>query len=172
MNGDPRGHRRLVAVSAYVRNAAGELLLVRTHARPDTWEMPGGRVEAGESLDVAVRREVAEETGMAVEPVGVTGVYGNLDLDLLVVVFAARLVGGRLRPQLDEIHEAAFVAMEPDRLTRLVGRPHVLSRILDAAHNRHPAPYESWRMRPGAGGTARVGPGRPDVAALHAGTDR
>lgn len=35
--------------------------------------MPGGRVESGESDHQAVRREVAEETGLEVEIVGVAG---------------------------------------------------------------------------------------------------
>ncbi len=57
--------RPTVAVGAVVVDAE-ELLLVR-RARPPaagTWSVPGGRVEAGETLAEAVVRELAEETGL------------------------------------------------------------------------------------------------------------
>lgn len=46
----------------------GRLLMIR-HDRDGVvrWEVPGGYVEPGETLEVAAAREVAEETGMAVE---------------------------------------------------------------------------------------------------------
>ena len=45
---------------------AGDLLLVRRGFEPwaGHWAVPGGRVEAGETLAEAVVREVAEETGL------------------------------------------------------------------------------------------------------------
>jgi mutator protein MutT len=54
-----------VCVGAIVVDG-GELLLVR-RARPPaegTWSIPGGRVEPGETLEHAVLRELAEETGL------------------------------------------------------------------------------------------------------------
>jgi len=46
----------------------GAVLLVRRGTEPQVgrWSIPGGRVEAGESLGAAVEREVREETGVAV----------------------------------------------------------------------------------------------------------
>ncbi len=40
-----------VSVYAYVTNHQGQVLLVKTHYRSDTWELPGGQVEEGEALD-------------------------------------------------------------------------------------------------------------------------
>jgi 8-oxo-dGTP diphosphatase len=45
--------KHFIAVSAFVTNDQGEVLLLRTHWRSDTWEMPGGQVEIGEPLDAA-----------------------------------------------------------------------------------------------------------------------
>ena len=48
--------------------ADDELLLVQRGRGPGTgrWSVPGGRVEAGETVRAAVVREVAEETGLEV----------------------------------------------------------------------------------------------------------
>jgi 8-oxo-dGTP pyrophosphatase MutT (NUDIX family) len=57
-----------------VRDITGRLLLVR---RCDTgdWELPGGRVEPGESASDAAVRETAEESGITVEITGLVGIY-------------------------------------------------------------------------------------------------
>jgi len=52
------------AVGGVVRNAAGEILLIKNERRG--WEFPGGMVEAGENLIDALRREIFEETGVNV----------------------------------------------------------------------------------------------------------
>lgn len=45
-----------------------------------------GQVEEGEALDQAVCREMLEETGLTVRPIGVTGVYYNASMHILCVV--------------------------------------------------------------------------------------
>lgn len=57
------------AVGAVVRDAAGRILLVKRGHAPQKgrWTLPGGSVEAGETLQAAVAREVREETAITVE---------------------------------------------------------------------------------------------------------
>lgn len=61
--------RRILAVGAIVRDDAGRFLLVQRAHEPQIglWTIPGGKVEAGETLAQAVIREIAEETGIVVE---------------------------------------------------------------------------------------------------------
>jgi len=66
---------RLEVVAAVVWNE-GRLLFTQ---RPPggalglQWEFPGGKVEPGESPAAALRREIAEELGVAAEPLGELG---------------------------------------------------------------------------------------------------
>src|ERR1700730_2849515 len=60
--------RKRMAAGALCRDQAGRVLLVDPVYR-DTWDLPGGAVEAEESPHAACRREVAEELGLD-RPVG------------------------------------------------------------------------------------------------------
>ena len=62
----PTANDVLPAAFAAVRNSAGELLLVR-RIDDGNWELPGGRIEVGESASHTVVPEVAEESGITIE---------------------------------------------------------------------------------------------------------
>lgn len=68
-----------VTQKAVVFGPDGDVLLVRSGDRP--WVIPGGRIENGEDAEAALRRELREETGLAVDvrrPVkAVTDVWYN-----------------------------------------------------------------------------------------------
>lgn len=63
------------SVAAVIRNDEGRLLLQEKSA--EVWSLPAGAIEPGETPEAAVRREVLEETGLAVEPVRVLRVFGG-----------------------------------------------------------------------------------------------
>ncbi|WP_300010060.1 NUDIX domain-containing protein [Pseudonocardia sp.] len=75
----------------------GRLLLVQRRNEPGRglWSVPGGRVEAGEDDTAAVVREMAEETGLRVEP-GL--LVGRVTREPYVIAdYACRVLGGELR---------------------------------------------------------------------------
>jgi len=140
--------KHIVAVSAFVTNEYGEVLLVKTHWRSDTWESPGGQVEEGEGLDKAIIREVMEETGIRIQPIGITGVYYNATSHILSVVFRAKYVSGELNIQPEEIKEAGFFALNESNIDFYITRPNMKSRTLDAMRAEVFVPYETIQLRP------------------------
>jgi ADP-ribose pyrophosphatase YjhB (NUDIX family) len=54
----------------------GEVLLVR-QTYLDGWFIPGGRIERGETLEQAARREAREEVGAELKTISLVGVYSN-----------------------------------------------------------------------------------------------
>ena len=140
--------KQTISVSALVMNEKNEVLLLRTHWRSDTWEMPGGNVEVGEPLDKAVSREFLEETGIVVRPLGITGVYYNATKHLSSVVFKAEYVSGEIKIQPEEIKEAKFIELHESNIDQYITRPQQKSRTLDAMNSKSYIPYETWEVSP------------------------
>jgi len=124
---DPRHYpeRPYLAVSAVVVRD-GEFLAVR-RARPPMqglFTLPGGGVEAGESLAEAACREVREETGLITEAVALAGYRevitrddaGRVQRHFVILTFAARWVAGEPRLN-EELLEARW--MRPAGLPQL-----------------------------------------------------
>lgn len=88
--------RHSVSVAAVVVDGQDRALLVR-RADNGHWEPPGGVLELGEDIVAGLRREVAEETGLLVEPVALTGVYKNMRRGIVALVFRCSQADGSLR---------------------------------------------------------------------------
>jgi 8-oxo-dGTP diphosphatase len=90
---------RIVVGAAIVR--AGHLLAARRSAPLELaggWELPGGKVEPGESEADALVRECREELGVTVGPgARVPGEWALRD-DLVLRVYLASLLAGEPRP--------------------------------------------------------------------------
>ena len=83
------------------------VVLIRRGIEPfeGQWALPGGFVELGETVEAAAVREVAEETGLAVELARLVGVYSEPDRDPrghnVSVAFLARVLSGELSAATD-----------------------------------------------------------------------
>ena len=78
----------------------GKILLTKREDF-ETWILPSGGVEDGESVAQAAIRETKEETGLDVELTRLVGVYSRLGTlaGVHAVLFAAKPIGGTIRCQ-------------------------------------------------------------------------
>lgn len=105
--------RPYLAVSAAIIRG-GQILVARRARGPalGVWTLPGGVVEAGETLTEALVREIREETSIEIEPVALAGHRevvvrendGRVARHFVILCFASRWVSGepRLNEELDE----------------------------------------------------------------------
>ncbi|HMJ44851.1 MAG TPA: NUDIX hydrolase [Pseudolabrys sp.] len=109
--------RPFLAVSAAIFRD-GKVLVVRRARKPalNLYTMPGGVVEAGETLTEAVAREVREETALQIEVLTLAGhreavmrdAQGRVERHFVIMCFAARWVSGE--PMLnEELDDARWV---------------------------------------------------------------
>jgi 8-oxo-dGTP pyrophosphatase MutT (NUDIX family) len=136
----PQARELLPAAFAVVRNGSGWVLLVR-RSDDGYWELPGGRVEVGESASAAVVREVAEETGVTIKVNGLAGIYSDPGHVLVyphgegvyqqfAVCFHAFSPARDAQPDHEETVAAAW--FDPEHATQLVMHPAMRRRLTDA----------------------------------------
>jgi 8-oxo-dGTP diphosphatase len=111
---EPR-KRTLVAAGLIVRD--GRVLITQrtaTQHQPELalkWELPGGKVEPGESPVAALVRELREEIGVTVEVGRIWDVlfHAYPGFDLVMLVYACTIVDG-IEPRAVDVHDLAWVA--------------------------------------------------------------
>ena len=139
---DPRVYpdRPFLAVSAAIIRD-GRVLIARRAKGASTgmFTLPGGVVEAGETLHQAIVREVREETGIAVEPIALAGqrefitrdADGRVSRHFVILCFACRWLAGEGTPLLEELSELRW--LEPAEISGLKTTTEGLADIVASA---------------------------------------
>ncbi|RAV22994.1 NUDIX hydrolase [Paenibacillus contaminans] len=92
----------------------GKLLMVKENkpAVRNKWNFPGGRIEQGEHIFEAARREAKEETGYDIELTGTTGIYNfisDTNNQVIMFHFIGEIVGGILQIDGSEIMDCKWI---------------------------------------------------------------
>jgi 8-oxo-dGTP pyrophosphatase MutT (NUDIX family) len=113
------------------------------HSNRRLWVAPGGAVDPGETPADAAVREAWEETGLYVEPLRITGIYGGHrvrysngdEVEYFMTVFECRRLSGTPRPDGDEVLDLRY--FDRSELDSPEVAPWVL-RVLRDAFARKP----------------------------------
>ncbi|ASA20707.1 NUDIX hydrolase [Paenibacillus donghaensis] len=125
----------IVAVGGIVENEQGQVLLVKT--QHGGWVFPGGQVENGENLIVALVREIKEESGIDIMVSSLVGVYSNTatykwhdgvtDVPTKVMLdFTCKPLGGELGTS-DETSDSRWV--DKNEVLELITAPAIRTRF-------------------------------------------
>ncbi|MEZ4666742.1 MAG: NUDIX domain-containing protein [Anaerolineae bacterium] len=120
-----------MGVACAVHDDAGHILL-SLRGDLNIWNLPGGRLDLGESLEDAAIREVREETGLIIKIERAVGLYYLAGWGRLNILYAGWRLGGELLGESDETRANRY--FNPDKL------PNMLWPILpldSAAGTRH-----------------------------------
>ena len=102
--------RHFVSVAGIVVNVDGRILVVKRRDNGE-WQPPGGVLELDETIEEGLRREIQEETGIEVHIDRLTGVYKNMRLGVVALVFRCRPSTGSLHTS-SETEESRWMSAQ------------------------------------------------------------
>lgn len=138
------GQQHSIAVGGVVRRGRSILFVCQRYGSARGTDLfPGGLVEPGETLDQAVLREVAEETGIQAQIRGVIGLRTRCDgaRTDTYVLFLLEWVAGEPKPDQHEVDDARFGDLreiaDPAKPITALSR-YVAKRVLEERFNLQP----------------------------------
>ena len=84
-------------VGVYALIFDDERVLLAHRRDIDWWNLPGGGMEIGETVEETICREVREETGLEVQVERLVGVYSKPQKQEVVLTFRCKVIGGGLQ---------------------------------------------------------------------------
>ena len=125
------------AVVAVVKNNDGNVLLTKRAIPPylGKWVMPGGKIDLGEPITAALKREVMEEVGLEVHVEGLIDIYEIVPSDehrehYVILYYLASPKSGNLAPNKGEISEVVWADRETvNSMDISNGTRHILTKV-------------------------------------------
>jgi phosphoglycolate phosphatase len=109
----------VVTVGGLIYDTGGRVLMVRTHKWSNLWGIPGGKIKRGETAEAALRRELLEETNLAVEDIQFVLVQDCIDskefyreAHFVLLNYTCRCAGEPMVKLNDEAREFRWVPVE------------------------------------------------------------
>jgi ADP-ribose pyrophosphatase YjhB (NUDIX family) len=140
-------------VGGLIFDAAGKVLLVRTHKWSNLWGIPGGKMRYGETCEAALHRELKEETNLTVKGIAFVLVQDCIhskefyrDAHFVLLNYTCR-VAGRTSVRLnDEAREFRWLTLR-EALALSVNQPtRVLLEAVATKRNKLPPARASRRV--------------------------
>lgn len=135
-----------VGCAAIIFDSTQNKILLTRRTDNGRWCLPGGAMDAGESVAEACEREVREETGLIVKAKKLIGVYSNPHIviayadgtrkHVVSMAFEVEVLGGELGLS-DETTEYGYFSRDEMRTMDVM--EHHFERIDDALANRETA---------------------------------
>lgn len=130
-------HPPEATVGALIFNGAGKVLMIRTHKWSGLWGIPGGKIKWGETSEAALRREIKEETNLAVTDIRFVLVQDCIhskefyrDAHFVLLNYTCRCAGKNPRVKLNDeacefrwVTPAAALKMKLNAPTRILLEP-------------------------------------------------
>lgn len=95
-----------IGVKALILKDDKFLVMHNNGVKEDLWELPGGRMEFGETSEETLRREILEETGLTVKPIKLLDTWNLIreDYQIAGIIYLCQLEEGEVR--LSDEHDA------------------------------------------------------------------
>jgi ADP-ribose pyrophosphatase YjhB (NUDIX family) len=146
----PDLHKTVVAAFVFIQKFE-TILLVKQGYGEQYWSLPGGVMEAGESIDQAAIREVKEETGLDIRLGKLIGGYSKPGEGALALMFKGFIDSGELQADNEVIEVRYFPLANPPYNIRAHLRlrvedfqanlPNTVIRLSDSAKGIYYATY-------------------------------
>lgn len=109
-----------IGVKALILNKGKFLVMHNNGVKEDLWELPGGRMEFGETAEETLKREILEETGLAVKPIKLIDTWNLVreNYQIAGIIYLCQLEAGEVR--LSDEHDAfKWIGTDEESLTMM-----------------------------------------------------
>ncbi|MBD3362670.1 NUDIX domain-containing protein [Candidatus Dojkabacteria bacterium] len=140
-----------LGIKALILNQENELLLLKVNkellrgSKNDSyWDIPGGRIQKGDTIESTIKREVKEETGLEIKEIqfydmAISNIripVGDTDVGLILAVYTCKCINNKERIKLSREHvDFGFFNITQSSKLLQVKYPKNFTKKVENLHN-------------------------------------